>query len=453
MTSGGPLHGFRVLDLADEMGALAGKMFADMGADVIKVEPLDGCPTRRIPPFLDDVPGPDRSAYFLSLAAGKRSVTLDLEQDRGRELLARLAEGADFLIESFPAGFLGRRGLDYEALKARNPRLVYTSVTPFGDRGPAANWRATDIVGWAASGMMTLMGSPGRPPLQVTVPQACFFAGAEAGVGSMLAHLDRERSGQGQHVVISMQAAAAGALNTELAFPVLEERSMARAGETPAFMPRAGKYLYKCADGHVQLTVGPGLFLATVIGVLEWARELGPLPEQVASIDFATWTRDRQFSQDQAMIDEVVACENAIQDQLSRFTKAEIMHRADRKGWAIAPVNTPEDIAHDPQLAFRDYYQQVEHPALDRSLTLIGPFAKLSGSPAPPTRRAPMLGEHTVEILQGELKLSGDELAALEAAGVIGTAAQGSVGQGSMGQGSMGQGSIGQGSIGQGVGR
>ena len=160
-TSVGPLHGYRVVDLADETAALCGKMFADLGADVVKVEPPGGCPTRSIPPFLDDGAGPDRSCYFQALAAGKRSVTLDIERPEGRELLARLADGADFLVESFPPGYLDHLGLSYQALAARNPRLIYTSVTPFGDRGPGAAWRATDIVGWAASGMMTLMGAPG----------------------------------------------------------------------------------------------------------------------------------------------------------------------------------------------------------------------------------------------------------------------------------------------------
>jgi benzylsuccinate CoA-transferase BbsE subunit len=423
-TSVGPLHGYRVVDLADETAALCGKMFADLGADVVKVEPPGGCPTRSIPPFLDEEAGPDRSCYFQALAAGKRSVTLDLQHPEGRELLARLADRADFLVESSPPGYLDHLGLSYQALAARNPRLIYTSVRAFGDRGPGAEWRAADIVGWAASGMMALMGAPGRPPLQVSVPQACFFAGAEAGVASMLAHLDRERSGQGQQVVISLQAAAAGALNTETAFPVLEGRSMARNGPTPAFMPRAGQYLYRCADGHVQLTVNAGIFLATTMGLLEWAKELGPLPEPVAAIDFAGWTPDRQRAQDPELIAEMTACESVIAGLLARLTKAEIMSRTHARGWAIAPVNTAADIAHDEQLAARDYFQRVEHPGLDRSLTLIGPFAKLSETPAPATRRAPMLGEHNTDILQGELGLSGEELAALAAAGVIGSARQ-----------------------------
>jgi benzylsuccinate CoA-transferase BbsE subunit len=164
VTAAGPLRGYRVLDLADETAALCGKMFADLGADVVKVEPPGGCPTRSIPPFVDDLAGPDRSCYFQALAAGKRSVTLDLEQAQGRDLLARLADRADFLIESSPAGYLDNLGLSYQALAARSPRLIYTSVTPFGDRGPGAAWRAADIAGWAASGMMALMGAPGRPP-------------------------------------------------------------------------------------------------------------------------------------------------------------------------------------------------------------------------------------------------------------------------------------------------
>jgi benzylsuccinate CoA-transferase BbsE subunit len=425
MTPGGSLSGYRVLDLADETAALCGKMFADLGADVVKVEPPGGCATRRIPPFLDQGTGPDRSAYFQALAAGKRSVTLDLERPEARELLARLADRADFLIESSPAGYLDGLGLSYQALAARNPRLIYTSVTPFGDRGPGAAWRAADIVGWAASGMMSLSGAPARPPLQVSVPQACFFAGAEAAVASMLAHLDRERSGLGQKVVISLQAAAVGATNTETAFPVLEGRSLERNGAAPASMPRGARYLYRCADGHVQLTVGGGVFVATTIGLLEWAKELGSLPESVTAIDFAAWTLGRLIARDPEFLAEAAACEEVIAGLLAGLTKAEIMSRVDAHGWAIAPVNTAEDIARDRQLAAREYYQQVEHPGLDRSLTLVGPFAKLSGSPAPAARRAPMLGEHNADILLGELGLSGEEFAALEAAGVTGPAGRG----------------------------
>jgi crotonobetainyl-CoA:carnitine CoA-transferase CaiB-like acyl-CoA transferase len=378
----GPLHGYRVLDLADETAALCGKMFADLGADVVKVEPPGGCPTRRIPPFLDD----DSSAYFQAMAAGKRSVTLDIERDR--ETFRRLVERADFLVESFPVGYLEGIGLGYDALAARNPRLVQTSVTPFGDLGPGARWRATDIVGWAASGLMSLTGAPGRPPLALSVPQACFHAGAEAAVASLLAHTDRVRSGVGQRVVVSMQAAGVWATNSETAFPALEHRSLARTG----MLDQAGHpQLYRCADGHVQLLVNGGTYLATTVGLIEWVREHGPGP---AGVDFTAWTPQRLLAGDPALRREIDACESAITELLRRVPRAEVLARAQEHGWHVLPVGTVADIAHDEQLAAREYFQQV-----GPGLTLVGPFAKLGATPAPPARRAPLLGEHNDAVL------------------------------------------------------
>jgi benzylsuccinate CoA-transferase BbsE subunit len=421
----GPLAGYRVLDLADEMAALCGKMFADLGADVIKIEPPGGCPTRRIPPFLSARPGPEDSCFFQATAAGKRSVVLDLTRDRGRELVSDLAARAGFLVESFPAGYADGLGLSYAALAERNPSLIYTSVTPFGDRGPGATWRAADIVGWAAGGMMAMMGAPRRPPLQVGVPQAFSHGASEAAVASMLAHLERERSGLGQKVVVSMQAANVWATNAETAFPVLEGRSLARSGIIPAGMPRTS--IYRCADGYVQLMVGGGMFLSTTVGLLDWLAEFGPVPDVVAAIDFATWTPERFRSGDPGFLAELAACNAAISDLLLRVTKAQIVSRSDANGWVVAPVSTMADVACDRQLAARNFYQQVEHPGLGRDLTLAGPFARLSGSPAPPARRAPILGEHTAEVLQGELGLTAAEFAALEAAGVIGSASEGAL--------------------------
>jgi crotonobetainyl-CoA:carnitine CoA-transferase CaiB-like acyl-CoA transferase len=415
---GGPLTGYRVLDLADEMAALCGKMFADLGADVVKIEPPGGCPTRKIPPFLDDGSGADGSCYFLAMAAGKRSVTLDLEQAQGRELLGRLAETADFLIESSGVGYLDRLGLSYEALADRNPRLIYTSVTAFGDRGPAATWRAVDIVGWAAGGMMAMMGEPGRAPLQVSVPQAFSHAGSEAAVASMLAHLERARSGIGQKVIVNMQAAGVWATNSETAYPALEDRSLERSGIIPAGGTRSS--LYRCADGYVQLLLGGGMFGPTTTGLLDWAREHSVQPEAQMDIDISTWTPERYRAGDPAFLDEMAAAETTIGELLKRLTKAAITRRADANGWVVAPVATIEDVAHNCQLQARDYYQHVTHAGLDRELTLVGPFARLSASPGVGARPAPALGEHNAPVLRGELGVSEADFAALEAAGVIG---------------------------------
>jgi crotonobetainyl-CoA:carnitine CoA-transferase CaiB-like acyl-CoA transferase len=266
--------------------------------------------------------------------------------------------------------------------------------------------------------MMAMMGAPGRPPLQVSVPQAFSHAGSEAAVASMLAHLERERSGRGQQVVVSMQAAGVWATNVETALPVLESRSLERTGIIPAGMPRAS--VYRCADGYVQLMIGGGMFLPTTLGLLEWRRESGPLPLAVTAIDFAGWTPDRY--RDPGFRAELAACDAVISDLLLGLRKDEIAGRADDSGWVIAPVATIADVAGDRQLAARDFYQRVRHPGLGRELELVGPFARLSGSPAPPARRAPMLGEHTAEVLRADLGLAAEDIAALDSAGVVGLA-------------------------------
>jgi len=143
-----------MLDLSDEKGAMCGKIFADLGAEVIKVEPPGGCSTRRIPPFLEDEVGLDRSLYFIAYQAGKKSVTANLESADGRALVAELAKKSDFLAESFQLGYLDSIGLGYDALVKLNPRLIYTSITPFGDKGPGKDYQWADIISWAAGGMM-----------------------------------------------------------------------------------------------------------------------------------------------------------------------------------------------------------------------------------------------------------------------------------------------------------
>src|SRR5262245_55635978 len=166
------LRGFRMLDLADEKGALCGKMFADMGAEVIKVEPPAGCSTRAIPPFLENQPGPDRSLYAIAYHAGKKSVTTNLEDEAGRALVADLAAKSDFLVESWRPGYLDSIGLGFDDLARHNRRLIHTSITPFGDSSPARDYHWADIITWAAGGMMYMMGQEGKPPLQMSLPQA-----------------------------------------------------------------------------------------------------------------------------------------------------------------------------------------------------------------------------------------------------------------------------------------
>ena len=198
--------------------------------------------------------GPDRSLYAIAYHAGKRSITLNLESADGRRLLGELARKADFLVESFAPGYLDRLGLGYAELDRLNPRLIYTSITPFGDTGPGKDYKAADIVTWAAGGMMFLMGEEGQPPLQMAQPQAGLHAGAEAAVASLIAHYPREIEGPGQHAVVNMQACVVWTLMNEQAMPLLHGDYLRRSGVFTGAIGGRRKTVFKCKDG---LRLGP----------------------------------------------------------------------------------------------------------------------------------------------------------------------------------------------------
>ncbi len=173
-----PLKGLRALDLTDDKGFLCGRMLADLGVDVIKVEPPGGDPSRMIGPFYRDIAEPEKSLYWFAYNANKRGITLKLDREEGKEVFKKLAERTDFVIESFPPGYLAKLGLDYASLTAINPRLILTSISAFGQSGPYADYKAPDLVGMAMSVLMYLCGDPDLPPVRISFPQAYLIAGA-----------------------------------------------------------------------------------------------------------------------------------------------------------------------------------------------------------------------------------------------------------------------------------
>src|SRR5579862_9623131 len=197
------LSPYRVLDLTTERGLICGQMLGDMGADVIKVEPVGGSPARQIGPFYKDEPHPDRSLYWWAYNRNKRSITLDIESDAGRALFLRLVERADFLLESHNPGYLAERKLGFADLAKINPALIYVSITPFGQDGPKATYGDSDLVIMAAGGPLILAGDADRPPVRLCVPQAYQHASADAAVAALAAHHERVRSGLGQHVDVA----------------------------------------------------------------------------------------------------------------------------------------------------------------------------------------------------------------------------------------------------------
>ena len=203
------LSPYRVLDLTTERGLLCGQMLGDLGADVIKVEPPGGSSARKIGPFYKDVPHPDRSLYWWAYNRNKRAITLDLERDEGRDLLLRLVERADFLIESYNPGYLPQHGLGFADLAKINPALIYVSITPFGQDGPKASYADSDLIILAAGGPLVLAGDDDRPPVRLSMPQAYLHASRRRGGGALAAHHERVRSGLGQHVDVAAQQSVA----------------------------------------------------------------------------------------------------------------------------------------------------------------------------------------------------------------------------------------------------
>jgi len=409
-----------MLDLADEKGAMCGKMFADMGAEVIKVEPPGGCMTRRIPPFLGDRSGSDRSLYFLAYQAGKRSVTLNLETADGRRLLSELARKADFLVESFPVGHMESLGLGYQALAGVNPRLIYASITPFGDRGPGRNYKAADINVWAAGGNMYLMGEQGRPPLQISAPQAGLHAGAEAGAAAMIAHYARQGSGQGQHIVIDMQACVVWTLMNAQAFPIMHGASMTRNGVFSGALRLARKMVFRCADGHISMLLTGGTAAPSISALVQWMDEKGFAADWMKKQKWSAWAPGVISDASDYEVEQIHDIEDRVERFFITMTKREIYAGGLKRRILLSPVNTVAEIAADDQLRAREFFVPVAHD-IDGPVTFTfpGAFAKLSATALAAPTPAPKLGEHNEQIYGGLLGLAAHELAMLRAVDAI----------------------------------
>jgi benzylsuccinate CoA-transferase BbsE subunit len=411
------LKGFRMLDLTDERGAMCGKIFADLGAEVIKVEALGGCSTRRIPPFLEDELGFDRSLYFIAYQAGKKSVTANLDTADGRALVAELATKCDFLVESFQLGYLDSIGLGYDALAKLNPRLVYTSITPFGDKGPGKDYKWADIISWAAGGMMYLMGEEGKPPIQMALPQAGLHAGAEASVSSLIAHYARQTDGLGQRVVVNMQACIVWTLMNEQAMPILHGNHLGRSGVSVGSLGVRRKMVFQCKDGYISSVIGVG---PTTKNLMEWVLEGGYGSEWMRTMDWGTWTPGLFMQATEEELARINDMEQGIERLFMTMTKDEIYAQTLKRRLLLAPVATEADIARDVQLKARGYWVSVDHTdTVGRTLTMPGPFAKLSETPITISHREPKLGEHNDEIYGELLGRTARQLTELRAIGAI----------------------------------
>ncbi len=390
------LSPYRVLDLTDEWGLLCGQILADLGADVIAVEPPGGSPARRLGPFAGGEADRERSLHWWAYARNKRSIALDLQTEAGRSELRDLARGADFLIESAPPGELGALGLGHADLETVNPALVYVSITPYGQGGPKASWAATDLTVWAAGGPLVITGDEDRPPVRVSVPQSGLHAGAEAALAALVAHFARLRTGRGQHVDVSAQQAVTFATQAGILAAAVNTEPFERiAGGTRMGDIRL-QLTYPAKDGHVSITH----FFGSTIGpmtrrLMEFVHESGFCDRKTLDKDWEAYgelllTGQEPIEEFERVKQTVAACTRS-------KTKAELLQAALDRSLLLAPITTIKDVLESEQLASRGYPQTLETPD-GRRATWPGPFARFPAKPIRYRLGPPRLDEHAAEI-------------------------------------------------------
>jgi crotonobetainyl-CoA:carnitine CoA-transferase CaiB-like acyl-CoA transferase len=386
------LSPYRVIDLACDRGILCGQILADLGADVIQVEPRSGSALRRSGPFLGDEPDPERSLAFSAYARGKRSVALDLDDASDRELLKQLIAGADFLIEAEDPGRLEALGLGDAALEALQPGLVHVSITPFGRTGPKAGWAGTDLTLIAAAGLAHLNGEAAYPPIRCCVPQAYAHAAADAAVGALIAHFERRRSGRGQHVDVAAQHS----LTLATQFRTLD----AALGEAPARrlaggVVVAGRFIplrYPLRDGWVAL--GPAFLPSTghfMKRLLSWALEEGFGEPAALDEDWGQFVL--RVIRREVDVARFAPIDDTLREFFATRTKAEVVEAACKRKLLLAPIFDLGEFADSPQLAARGFARELAIGEGD-ALRFPGPFARFERTPIRYSLPPPRLDAH-----------------------------------------------------------
>jgi len=395
------LQSLRVLDLADEKGMFCAKLLADMGADVIKVEPPGGDPARNIGPFLRDEPHPERSLYFWYNNTSKRGITLNLESNDGQEIFRRLIGTTDTLVETFPPGYLKKLTLDYATLKELNPRLIMTSITNFGQTGPYRDYESSDLVASALGGQMYVCGDSDTPPLKPYGGQAYLVASLFGAIGILLALHYRHFSGQGQHVDISMQECIAAAIEPVNVRYLYDQVVVGRQGSLQwnnAFR------LFPCREGYILLSI-----------FQQW----DTLVEWLDSEGMAADLKDEKWRHPEVQLKEMEHIIQVLEQWTRRHTRAELVEQGQLMHFPWAAVNSIGELWDNPQLLERGFFVEVAHPEQGTSFSYPGAPYKFSRSPWQILRRAPLVGEHNQQIFGEELGFSRADIAELASRGVI----------------------------------
>jgi crotonobetainyl-CoA:carnitine CoA-transferase CaiB-like acyl-CoA transferase len=393
--SGAPsaLDGIRVLDVTQVMaGPFCAMQLADLGADVIKVEPPGGDSTRR----MAGATGTD-SPGFSAVNRGKRGIILDLKTSVGQSVFKRLLRRADILIENYRPGVMREFGLDYAAVAGDHPSLIYASISGYGQTGPDASKGGFDLIAQGVSGLMSVTGEPGRPPVKVGVPLTDLGAAMFA-LSAILAALHyRSRTGRGQHIDTSLVEAG-------IALSVWESAQFFADGTTPEPMGSAHRMLapyqaIRCADGYITIGAGTDRLFGRLCDLLEHAE----------------WSADPLYANETLRVRNRAVLAERIEGITTRQPRQYWLARLEKAGVPCGPINDYAEAFADPQIRARGMVVEIDHPTLGRMRTPGSPI-KMSKTPTTVERRAPLLGEHTREVLR-EAGCTDEEIATVLAAG------------------------------------
>jgi crotonobetainyl-CoA:carnitine CoA-transferase CaiB-like acyl-CoA transferase len=375
-------------------------MLASFGAEVIKIEPPGaGDVSRAAGPFPDDISHPEKSALYLYMNAGKKSITLNLQSETGIRILKELVRNADVMVENFRPGVMKTLGLDYITMAKVNPLLIMTSISYFGQTGPYREYKGNSIVGYSLSGHQYINGEPSREPLQGAGPQPEYQGGLHGFLGTMLALYSREDTGKGQWVDVSIQECMAG----------FHQFTVTRYTYGGLIKQRAGnRYesdhpisIYPCKDGYVAVSASSRPQqeqLYTLIGI----------PELI---------QDPRFLTPQDRINNADAFDELLVPWLKERTRDELFHTLSEWRIPCAPVAEPGDLLEDPHFKTREFWVDIDHPVAGK-LTYPGAPFKMSATPWEMSR-APLLGEHNQEIYCTRLGYTVDDLVRLRGQGII----------------------------------
>lgn len=390
------LEDLRVLDCTQVLaGPFCCMLLADLGADVVKVEPPEvGDQTRGWAPFLNGESGP-----FMAVNRNKRGITLNIKDARGQAAFRRLAEQSDVLVENYRPGVLARHGLDYASLQAVNPRLIYCTISGFGVTGPYADRGGFDLIAQGMSGLMSITGHPGRPPVKVGVPLADLAAGMFALYGVLGAVIARQKTGQGQFIDTSL-------IEAPIAWSVWEATSYFATGEVPGPL----------GSGH-RLSA-PYQALQTKDGYINVGAANQRLWERLCAIlDRPRLVSDPRFADNSARHANLAELVPLLEEVTRQGTTREWWEKFEAVGLPSGPIYTYDQVFADPQVQARQMVQQIHHPVAG-DVRVLGNPVKMSATPPRLRLPAPTLGQHTEEVLS-ELGLSAAEIAACRADRVI----------------------------------